>query len=124
MATNDCCIYVFICVFQQYSKESINQLVLEVESLVREETCFLKTHMRYGQPDASAMSQTLPNRKKSDKNSLLSNPKIQRVQNWLQHQPTSTISLDTAKPTLLSAGTTDCEASGEYTGMCLFNVFI
>lgn len=45
----------------------------------------------------------------------LTHPKIKRVQEWLQDQSIVPNS-NGPPPLLLSAATTDCEASGEYTG--------
>lgn len=65
-----------------------------------------------------SISESSPSRKKSggsvSADLSTTHPKIKRVQEWLQHQPASVNC--TAPPPLLSAATTDCEASGEYTG--------
>lgn len=102
-------------VLQQYSKESIQQLVMDAETLVRDEI-LMKTPIR----NRHSISESSPSRKKSggsvsaDLSLSTTHPKIKRVQEWLQHQPASVNC--TGPPPLLSAATTDCEASGEYTG--------
>lgn len=102
---------------QQYSKESIQQLVMDAETLVREEL-LMKTPQRNGRhsfSEAAAAAATLsPSRKPKTPAVLDTHPKIKRVQEWLEHQPIAT----NCPPPLLSrtATTTDCEASGEYTG--------
>lgn len=99
---------------QQYSKESIQQLVMEAETLVREEI-LMKTPTR-GRHSFSGPSGGGTRRKTAVAVEFAekgTHPKIKRVQEWLQHQPsTSTV----AEVVGVRAATTDCEASGEYTG--------
>lgn len=105
---------------QQYSKESIQQLVMDAETLVREEI-LMKTPIR----NRHSISESSPSRKKSGGSNIVdsstTHPKIKRVQEWLQHQPAAVNC--TGPPPLLSAATTDCEASGEYTGSFMFFSF-
>lgn len=90
--------------FQQYTKESIKQLVIEAETLVREEI-LAKTPSRNHRP---SFAETSIHKSGCDNKATMSNPKIKRVQEWLHHQPS-------IPPTPSSQVGTDCEASGEYT---------
>lgn len=91
-----------------YSKESIQQLVIEAESLVRDEI-LAKTPIRYRQQTTDVSVSAPPTVRKTDK--ALLNPKIKRVEQWLKNQ-TTIVSIPPPSPTLA----TDCEASCEYTG--------
>ncbi|GAB0096851.1 hypothetical protein DMENIID0001_124230 [Sergentomyia squamirostris] len=88
------------------SKESIHQLVLDAENLIREETTKKSCSAL---AEVMLMSSTSSSRRKCEKK-MMHNPKIKRVQEWLEHQP-----IDAATNPPSSVPTTDCEASGEYT---------
>ncbi|KAG4070669.1 hypothetical protein HA402_013589 [Bradysia odoriphaga] len=90
----------------QYTKESIKQLVMEAETLVREDI-LSKTPSRNNRPSFGEMS---VRKNGCDSKVTMSNPKIKRVQEWLHHQPSTP-----PTPLTLSRAGTDCEASGEYT---------
>lgn len=92
--------------FQQYTKESIKQLVIEAETLVREEI-LSKTPSRNHRQSFAEMS---VHKNGCDNKATMSYPKIKRVQEWLHHQPSTP-----PTPLSLSQVGTDCEASGEYT---------
>lgn len=102
---------------QQYSKESIQQLVMEAETLVREEI-LMKTPSRC-RHSFSGPSEGGSRRKPAlavDVSEKGTHPKIKRVQEWLQHQPSCG-----SEVVEKSSVITDCEASGEYTGMWHIN---
>lgn len=94
---------------------------MDAETLVREEI-LMKTPTRgrhsFSGPSGLAIGGGSSRRKTvlavemADKGT---HPKIKRVQEWLQHQPTGANETEVAG---LSAANTDCEASGEYTGEC------
>ncbi|KAJ6632637.1 Klarsicht protein [Pseudolycoriella hygida] len=90
----------------QYTKESIKQLVIEAETLVREEI-LSKTPSRSHRQSYAEMS---VHKSGCDNKATMSYPKIKRVQEWLHHQPSTP-----PTPLPLSHVGTDCEASGEYT---------
>lgn len=92
-----------------YSKESIQQLVIEAESLIRDEI-LAKTPIRYRQQNAEACVSAPSTIRKADKSVL--NPKIKRVEQWLKNQTHSVCVLPP-----ISTLATDCEASCEYTGI-------
>ncbi|XP_059619344.1 klarsicht protein [Phlebotomus argentipes] len=87
------------------SKESIHQLVLDAENLIREETTKKSCSAL---AEVMLMSSSSSSRRKCEKK-MMHNPKIKRVQEWLEHQPTDVMANPPSVPT------TDCEASGEYT---------
>lgn len=87
--------------------------MLDAETLVREEI-LQKTPTRCRHSYSEAIQLVADHRLKGcDK--TMSHPKIKRVQEWLQHHPPATSSANVPPP-IVSTGTTDCEASGEYTG--------
>lgn len=87
--------------FQAYSKESIQQLVMGAENLVRDE--LLKTPVRSRRQSADAQMSA-----RKTVHSLNSS-KYKRVEHWLQNQSQS------KQPLLVPTPTTDGEASCEYT---------
>lgn len=100
-------------VTKHYSKESIQQLVIEAESLVRDEI-LAKTPIRSRQQTTEVSVSAPSTMRKMDKTLL--NPKIKRVEQWLNNQ-TTTVSIPPPSPTLA----TDCEASCEYTGKLTYS---
>lgn len=98
---------------------------MEAETLVREEI-LMKTptrgrHSFSGPSGAGTRRKTALAVEFAEKGT---HPKIKRVQEWLQHQPSGGAA--GTEVVGLSAATTDCEASGEYTGEfthCEFTYF-
>ncbi|XP_061391325.1 klarsicht protein-like [Musca vetustissima] len=102
------------------SHESIKQLVLEAEHLVRDEALKTPTKQKHSINSGGLVqiSSTIKKREVS----IMPGP-IKRVQEWLEHQPTTPVQLKTPQdhqlmisPSSVAASpsrTDDCEASGE-----------
>lgn len=88
-------------------------MVLDAETLVREEI-LQKTPTRCRHSLSEAIQLVADHRVKNCAAKVMSHPKIKRVQEWLQHNPPTVA--ENVPSSIISAGTTDCEASGEYTG--------
>ncbi|XP_037950982.1 putative uncharacterized protein DDB_G0277255 [Teleopsis dalmanni] len=97
------------------SHESIKQLVLEAEHLVRDEA--LKTPTKQKHSAALKISTTVKKREV-----IMPGPIKQRVQEWLEHQPTTPSQMHNKTHDTLNGSnnlkgannrTDDCEASGE-----------
>lgn len=94
---------------------------MDAESLVRDEI-LMKTPARNRHSISevthvgvsSSSSSNLRKKSSGSGDASITHPKIKRVQEWLEHQPV--VPNLNGPPPLLSAATTDCEASGEYTG--------
>lgn len=87
---------------------------MDAETLVREEI-LQKSSLRH--PNSSTEIRVDESAKLEQNAKVPHYPKIKRVQEWLQHQPILHAGTSDTPPPLASAGTTDCEASGEYTGI-------
>lgn len=91
------------------TKESLRELVLEAESLVRQKINDRTSKTEYFFNEIIAKSQQ--RQKKMMEKSQKDTNKISRVQEWLKrHQESDNVAI-IAQPSV----TTDCEASGEYT---------
>lgn len=107
-----------MCVYykQQYSKESIQQLVIDAETLVREDI-FNKTPTHSQNSFSENSPVTIRKKSAGEKVMATTHPKIKRVQEWLHQQSTTVVlGANVPPPPLLPVVSTDCEASGEYTG--------
>lgn len=93
---------------------------MDAETLVREEL-LMKTPQRARNSFSETSS---PSRKPKGAAAVVpdplnhTHPKIKRVQEWLEHQPVGGANCP-PPPLTRTATTTDCEASGEYTGEVL-----
>ncbi|XP_055841531.1 klarsicht protein [Episyrphus balteatus] len=91
---------------KEVSHESIKQLVLEAEHLVRDDSMKTPTKQQQTQQKHSIVKISSTVKKREV---IMPGPAKQRIEEWLEHQPVCI----KQEPQIASSPTTDCEASGE-----------